>query len=152
MRIRRYKKSDESRVKKLIFSVLTHIYGKTKLEWENFEDYLVIYVAEQEGKIIGVVAIKKINDKIIKLKRMYVRIKSQNKGIGKKLIGRVIEFSIKQGFKKMILTTYPEMENAVKFYKKQGFKIVKNPPLYFFTNPKLKEYNKRQIAMEKKLK
>ena len=151
MIIRKFKKSDEIKVKRMIFSVLKEIYKKTKVKWENFEDYLIFYVVEDKGKIIGTVALKEINGKWIKLKRMYVKKGFREKDIGKKLLKKVIKFAKKRGFKKMILTSYSEMKDAIIFYKKSGFKVVKNPKNKFFTYPKLKEYNKKQVAMEKKI-
>lgn len=152
MKIREYKKGDEVKIKKLILSVLASIFEETKVKWEDFECYDVFYVVEEEEKIIGTVALKKLGKDLVKLKRMYVNVGWQGKGIGNKLLEKAIEFARKRGSKKMILTTYPEMKNAVKFYKKRGFEIVKNPSRIFFTNPFLKEYNQRQIAMEKELK
>ncbi len=82
---------------------------------------------------------------------MYVKTSLQRTGIGRALLGQVMEYTLKNKFNRIILTTYSEMKGAVIFYEKNGFKIVKNPSAEFFTNPALKEYNEKQIAMEKKL-
>ncbi len=53
MMIRKYKKEDETKVKKMILSVLKTIYKKTLPKWENFEDYVVFYIAEDKKEIMG---------------------------------------------------------------------------------------------------
>ena len=151
MKIRKYKKQDETKVKRIILSVLKTIYKKTLPKWENFEDYVMFYIAENKKEIIGTIALKKIDKNWVKLKRMYVKEDYQKKGIGKKLLEKALKLAKNKNYKKVILTTYPKMKNAVEFYKKQGFNIVKKPSNKFFTYPNLKEYNQRQIAMEKKL-
>jgi putative acetyltransferase len=151
MIIREYKKEDEEQVKKVIYGALCEIYGQTKIDWEDFSKYAAFYVAEENGEIIGTAALKEIDNQLIKLKRMYILPSLQRKGVGAKLLKKCINFSKKGGFKKMILTTYPEMKGAVIFYEKNGFQIVENPSAQFFTNPKLKEYNERQVAMEKEI-
>lgn len=151
MKIRKYQKKDKIKVGDMILSVLKNIYKNPLPEWEDFSKYLIFYVAEEKRNIIGTIALKKVDNDWAKLKRMYVKKEFQNKGIGGKLLEKVITLAKKKGFKKIILTTYPEMKKAVPFYKKRGFKVVKKPSGKFFTNPKLKKYNKRQIAMEKEL-
>jgi putative acetyltransferase len=154
MRIREYKKEDEKKVKELIKSVLTDIYGETSVgKWEDFSKYIIFYIIEEEnGEVIGTAGLKKINKDICKLKRMYVKCSLQRKGIGSKLLDKIIAYSQKMKFKKMILTTYPEMLNAIKFYGKKEFIIIKNAPDYYFTYPNKKEYNARQVVMERNLK
>jgi len=151
IKIRRYKASDEINVKALIGSVLQSIYGKPVVDWEDFNKYVIFYLAEENGEIIGTAALKEVDNEMIKLKRMYVRVDKQHKGIGTKLLKKVLDYTKKNKFKKMILTSYPEMEIAINFYKKHGFKIVENPSDKFFTSPQLREYNKRQVAMERDL-
>jgi len=152
MKIRKYKKEDEKKVQKMILSVLREIYHKTLPEWENFEDYSLFLVAEEKEKIIASLALKKKSKKIVKLKRMYVKTSFQRKGIGQKILEEAINFCKEKRFQKIILTTYSPMKPAIKFYQKNGFKIVKNPPDLFFTHPQLKIYNQNQIAMERNIK
>ena len=151
MKIRRAKPDDEKEIKELITNVLNEIYGPSKIDWEDFAKYLSFFVAEDDGKIIGTAALKKIDNDWIKLKRMYIHPDFQGVGVGTTLLDECLRFSRDGNFKRMVLTTYPEMVGAVKFYKKNGFNIVDNPDDRFFTNPTLRNYCKRQFAMEKKL-
>lgn len=153
MKIRNFTNKDEKKVKKMINETLIDIYGeKAEIkEWEDFNQYIIFYLAEKNNKIIGTAAIKKINNKTLKLKRMYVIPSVQGKGVGQVLMNKIMDFCIKNKYKRIILTTYKEMSKGINFYKKNGFAIVKNPSNEFFTHPKLKKYNACQIAMEKKL-
>lgn len=153
MKIRKYKKSEEGKVKEMIQSVLDGIYPNNQKikEWEDFSKYSIIYVAEENGKIIGSVAIKKVDENTAKLKRMYVDAQSQRKGIGQELLNKVLDYCKKNRFKEIVLTTYAEMASAVKFYQKNGFDIVKNPTDKYFSNPSLKDYNNSQIAMRREI-
>jgi len=122
MKIREFRTEYEREVKDLILETLKNIYGDTDLiKWEDFGKYLIIYVAEVDRRLCGLVAIKKVDAKTTKLKRMYILPSCQRKGIGKELLDKVVEFSKVEGFKEIILTTYPEMKSAVEFYKKHGF-------------------------------
>jgi ribosomal protein S18 acetylase RimI-like enzyme len=154
MKIRRYHPEEEKILKKLIQTVLIGIYGSLdpNAKWEDFRDYSAVFVAVEKNKLIGCVAIKKVNNNWAKIKRMYVLPGFQRKGIGKKLLDAAIKFSIENNFSKMILTTYPEMKEAMEFYKKNGFKSVDNARNIYFTNPALKEYNARQKVMERDIK
>ena len=152
MEIREYRKEDEREVKEVILGALKEIYRNTEfIKWEDFDKYLIIYVAEVDGRLCGLVAIKKVDDEATKLKRMYVLPAYQRKGVGKRLLDKSIEFSIDKGVKEIILTTYPEMKSAIEFYKKNGFEIVENPEDRFFTDPSRIKYNKRQTAMRRKI-
>lgn len=143
IKIRKYRDADENKVKELINSVLKSIYGKDSgvEKWENFKEYAVFYVAEEDSNILGTAALKKADDGTIKLKRMYVDQKIQHKGLGTRLFEKILEYAKKNNVKRIILTTLPEMKSGTAFYIKQGFKII--------DDPKLKDYSEKQIAMEK---
>jgi len=153
MKIRKSRKGEYGEIKKMIQSVLDSIYPNAPKikEWEDFSKYAVILVAEEGNKIIGSVAIKEVDSHTAKLKRMYVDVKSQRKGVGQELMNKVLVYCKKNRFKEIVLTTYAEMASAVKFYQKNGFDIVKNPTDKYFSNPSLKDYNNSQIAMRREL-
>lgn len=151
MKVRSYEKKDEGTVKELIENVLSDTCDFYVTKWEDFRFYVAFFVAEEEGEIVGCVAIKKTDDGWAKLKRMYVLPEFQSKGIGKELLSECVDFCNKNGFKKMILTTYSEMDSGIEFYKKNGLVVVENPGDEYFTNPKLRECNSNQVAMERNL-
>ena len=66
---------------------------------------------------------------------MYVARPYRRRGLGRKLYNISELFAKKQGYKKIILSTTPQMKSAIEFYKKNGFKYYnqnkKRNQLYF---------------------
>ncbi|MCU7557985.1 GNAT family N-acetyltransferase [Macrococcus capreoli] len=75
----------------------------------------VCYTIEKNNKFLGVITIRE-KDGICKITSIAVDMKCQKEGYGKQLIDY-----IKRDFKKIIAETDDE---AVNFYRKQGFKII----------------------------
>ncbi len=70
---------------------------------------------------VGVVALRKIDDTICEMKRLYVKSKARGKGIGKYLSLALMERAKELGYKKMRLDTLSSMTSAVSLYKSLGF-------------------------------
>jgi len=85
----------------------------------------IIYVALDNSKVIGSASIlieqKFIHDggKVAHIEDVVVRKEFQGKGIGQKIVGKLLEYAEKQGCYKTILDCN---NNLVKFYEKMGFK------------------------------
>lgn len=155
MKIRKYQEKDNKQVKEFIETVLTELFGKTIIkEWENFQDYAIFYIVEDKGKIVGSAALKNERNGIGKLKRMYIDKEDRNKGLGQKLLNNIINFAIKNKFKKLVLSTSTKLEAAFKFYQKNDFRVIKNPDFKRDFKDLMKEsVNLNEvICMEKKLK
>jgi len=90
-------------------------------EFRVKKDYLSFLVVEVDKRVVGTMALKKIDNKTVRLKRMYVRKGYEGRGIAQKLLDNLVNFAREKGYEKMILSTYPIMENAHRFYKKNGF-------------------------------
>ncbi len=84
-----------------------------------------LYLALRGKRIVGCIALRKINKKICEMKRMYVRPRFRGKGIGRLLALKVINEAIKIGYKSMRLDTVPAMKQATALYKSLGFKKIK---------------------------
>lgn len=130
MRIREYKKSDKEEIIEMVKNILGDIFNgdpnefRVLKEFDVTKDYLKYLVAETQGedrKIIGTMALKKIDSKTVRLKRMYVKPEYRGRGIAQKMLDRLVKFAKEKGYKKILLHTYPVMENAMRFYKKNGF-------------------------------
>ena len=74
------------------------------------------------GKIVAMGALKKINGKDVRLKRLYVELEHQGRGYALKILDKLVAFAKKSGYKRMFFSSYPIMENARKFNKRNGFK------------------------------
>lgn len=127
MEIRKYRSTDKQEVLHMVSEVLGEIFNgdphqfKLLKEFRVKKDYISFLVVEVDKKIVGTMALKRIDDKTVRLKRMYVRKGYERRGIAQKLLDNLISFARERGYEKMVLSTYPIMENANRFYKKNGF-------------------------------
>jgi len=130
MKIRKYKPSDKKQIMEMVAEILGNIFNgnpnqfKVLKEFHVTKNYIFYLVAEtqgQDGKIIGTMALKKINNNTVRLKRMYVRPGYGRRGIGQKMLNQLVKFAKENKYKKILLHTYPTMKNAQRFYKKNKF-------------------------------
>lgn len=78
---------------------------------------------DREGKVIGTVAIRELNDKTAKLNRMFVLPDYQGSGVGQKLLNHALKFAKEQNYQEVILNTSIVMKRAHRFYEKNGFRL-----------------------------
>jgi len=127
MIIRNYQPSDKRKVKEMVAEVLEGIFNgdphqfKILNEFRTKQNYILYLIAENDGELIGTMALKKINSNTVRLKRMYVKKGHERKGVAQKMLDETIKFAKKNKYKKILLSTYPIMKNANRFHKKNGF-------------------------------
>lgn len=80
-----------------------------------------LILALDENKPIGCIALRKLDEGICEMKRLYVKPSTRGKGLGKLLVKAVIDEAIKIGYKKMRLDTVPQMKEAIDLYRSIGF-------------------------------
>lgn len=91
-----------------------------------------LYLAYSDDVLAGCIAMRKLEDNICEMKRLYVRDKFRGQKIGVQLIERVVADSREIGYKKMRLDTYPaKMEKAVSLYESHGFRQIEP----YYENP-----------------
>jgi len=79
---------------------------------------LILY----DSKYIACAGIRKFEDGICELKRMYIKPEYRGFGLGKKLVKKSIKLAAELGYKKIRLDTLSSMKAAVHLYKQNGFK------------------------------
>jgi ribosomal protein S18 acetylase RimI-like enzyme len=82
---------------------------------------VIILVFDEKENAIGCFAIRKFQDSVCELKRMYLRNDFQGKGIGKAMLKNAIVLGRELGYERMRLDTLPTMKSAIKLYSKVGF-------------------------------
>ncbi|GHS93623.1 acetyltransferase CD1211 [Bacteroidia bacterium] len=88
-------------------------------------------IAKENDKIVGIVGMKKIEDKICEMKRLFVNDNYKGKGIGKKLVEIIIKEAKLKNYEKMRLDTLNSMEDALKIYHKNDFYKIE----LYYNNP-----------------
>ena len=80
-----------------------------------------IFMVLEDEKVIGTVALMKMEEGIYELSKMAVTPAAQGKKIGQKLLAHSINFAQDQGWKKLIIYSNLKLKNAIYIYKKAGF-------------------------------
>lgn len=76
------------------------------------------------SKVAGCVALKKLENDICEMKRLFVKPEFRGKGLGKLLSTKIIEVAIDIGYATMRLDTLASLKEAVALYKSLGFKKI----------------------------
>ncbi|MDR2651526.1 MAG: GNAT family N-acetyltransferase [Prevotellaceae bacterium] len=78
-------------------------------------------IAKDNDNVVGCVGLKKLDENICEMKRLFVNDKYKCKGIGKKLVEIIIEEAKYKNYSKMRLDTLKTMEIALKIYYETDF-------------------------------
>ena len=88
-----------------------------------------LFLALVDGKAAGCIALRKLEDGVCEMKRLFVREDFRGLGLGKDLIEKLINEARLIGYEKLRLDTYPpKMAKAVGLYQSYGFREI--PPYY----------------------
>jgi GNAT superfamily N-acetyltransferase/DNA-binding MarR family transcriptional regulator len=82
-----------------------------------------IYFATVEDEIVGTGAIYQLEPSIFMISKMAVAKSAQNQGVGKKILGSLIDFAKSRNGKEVVLLTDEKLQSAMKLYHKFGFMI-----------------------------
>lgn len=102
-----------------------------------------LFLVRCDGKDAGCVAIRKLEEGVCELKRVYLRPEFRGHGVGRAMMEKIIDDARAAGYKLMRLDTTPYLNEAYAIYVKLGFYEI---PKYYFTNPV-----EEAIYMEKQL-
>ena len=88
-----------------------------------------LLLALHDGRTAGCIALRKLDEGICEMKRLYIRDQFRGKKLGVGLIDTLICAAREIGYLKLRLDTYPpKMAKAVDLYRSYGF--VEIPPYY----------------------
>ena len=102
----------------------------------------VIFLSKKEDIFTGCVAVRKKENDVAELKRMYIKPAYRKAGLGSELLQNALDAATKMGYKKIRLDTLSHMTDAISLYTKNGFYEIE--PYYF--NPE-----KNALFFEKEL-
>jgi len=103
------------------------------LSFQNFTDELktinkqynkpggALLIAYNGEDAIGCAGLRMINSEVAELKRMFVLTEYNGQGIGKKMLGIIIDIARELKYKKIKLDTLPGMIQAQRLYRSFGF-------------------------------
>ena len=123
MEIRNLNRNDFDQVINLLVTSFSSRYNHPLINENLNNPNAICLVAEIDNVIIGVASlhiIEKLTRKMGLIEDVAVGLKYRGKGIGKKLIQKLIVESKKQGCDKTVLNS---TENNVPFYEKIGFTV-----------------------------
>jgi ribosomal protein S18 acetylase RimI-like enzyme len=84
----------------------------------------ILLIASVDGKVAGMGAIKKLNESTGEIKRMYTRPDYRGRGIGKKMLQKLLETGREYGYKEFVLDTPKWAYAAQHIYKSAGFEEI----------------------------
>ena len=86
-------------------------------------EFEVFFCLVDQEKVIGTVALKKVDDYTVELKAMYLDRNYRGKGLGRKLMDKAVDEARCLGFKSIVLDSMSSYKDALRLYEKTGFKM-----------------------------
>jgi GNAT superfamily N-acetyltransferase len=87
-----------------------------------------LWIAEQEGRLVGCVAVVAASAETAQLRWFLVDPAARGAGLGKRLLGEAIQFARDAGYRTMILWTVSALTAAAHLYRAAGFRKVEEKP------------------------
>ncbi len=95
-----------------------------------FDRQGLFLVALDNGVVVGTGAIRRLDDRMCELKRLWLLPAYQGQGVGYRLIQQLFDFARAAGYRIVRLDTDARQERAIRFYERLGFRRIE--PYYDF--------------------
>lgn len=139
VQIRRFEPKDAEAVKKLILEIMNGEFKEEKaaFSWEDLNQLTeayggfgeVFFVAEEDHEIIGTIGVKREDERIALIRRIFVDPSYRNKKIGYRLLSQAIEFCEEVGYRELVFKTTSRMTGSIELVKKLGFQARARVPM-----------------------
>ena len=141
MRIQIYDDSKAKEIHDLVLKVLLeHGFEYDRLKDSDLKDingyYFagggIFFVGIEDGRVVGTAGVRKLDDNLCEIRRIYLEQQFRNKGNGKKLFRAALDFA-EENFSGVVLKTDSTLTKAIDMYLKHGFTFQReeNGYLYF---------------------
>jgi len=131
IKIRKFDAKDEQAVRNLIAGVMQQEFPQSLSAFplddlNHIQDVYgklgeAFFVAETSKQIVGTVGIKREDDRIALLRRIFVSPDHRNQKIGIQLVERAIEFCKEVGYQEVVFKSSSKMDGAIRLCQKKGF-------------------------------
>ena len=139
IQIRRYTPTDVPSIKELIQDIMEQEFQEDR-EAFPIEDVDALrhstgklgdafFVAEDKKRIVGTVGVKREDERVAFLRRIFVDPEYRKRKIGLQLINRAIEFCEEVGYHELIFKTTSRMTDAIELVRKRGFQSRAKVPM-----------------------
>lgn len=110
-----------------------------KFDEHHDEDKENIWIAEADGKNVGMIAIVKADDSTSQLRWFLIEPEMRGKGLGHELVKTAVDFCREKGYKHVFLWTVNILETARHIYKQHGFELTETVDNNTWTDRTIKE-------------
>ncbi|MGO0154331.1 GNAT family N-acetyltransferase [Leuconostoc mesenteroides] len=98
--------------------------------FNSVSDLTDVFVAYNLGQAIGCVATKTYSEEALEMKRLFVDSIARGTGIATKLISKLESQAYSNGYKKIIVETGRNNNEAIRLYTKLNYQLIDNYPPY----------------------
>ena len=88
------------------------------------DSFEVFYCLVDQDMVVGTVALKKIDEKTVELKALYLHKDYRGKGLGSLLMSVSVNEAKSRGYKRIVLDSMLKYEEAIRLYEKFGFEKI----------------------------
>lgn len=140
MMIQRYDSSREEEVREVVLGVLLeHGFEYDRLKDADLKDIQEYYFSKGgtflvgivDGKVVGTAGVRKVNENLCEIRRIYLKKEFRNKGYGRELFEAALDFTEKT-CPAVILKTDSTLTKAIDMYLKHGFNFQKEERGYLY--------------------